>query len=126
MSDFGGLGGALMLSDQISTDRLFDSYRRAREAGQLALNDAAWRNHYNNLVGQYNRLLNDANRLADVQDRALNAQERRIAELTAANTSLETEVQRLKLEVITVRNLLALEREAYEYEKTLREQRKGV
>jgi len=115
-----------MLSQQLEMYRWEDHFRRAREGNALAANDGAWRNQYNNLVDRYNRLLRDANRLADVQDRALNAQERRIAELTAANTSLETEVERLRLEVITVRNLLALEREAYEYEKTLREQAKGV
>ena len=37
---FGGLAGALLLSDQISTDRLMDSFRRSREANGLALNDA--------------------------------------------------------------------------------------
>ncbi len=115
-----------MLSQQLSLYRMLDSFDQAQHHNRIAANDAAWRNRYNNLVDQYNRLLNDANRLADLQDRAVNAQQRRIAELTVANTSLETEVQRLRLEVITVRNLLALEREAYEYEKTLREQPKGV
>ena len=62
---------------------------RAREANNLALNDAAWRNQYNDLVNRYNRLLQDANRLADVQDRALNGKDGQIAELKATNAKLE-------------------------------------
>jgi hypothetical protein len=125
MSDLGGIGGALLLSDQISTDRLFDSFRRARETNNLALNDAAWRNQYNDLVNRYNALLRDANRLADVQDRALAGQDRQIAELKATNASLATEVQKLRLEVLSVRDLLDLKR-MVEEERTLREQSKGV
>jgi hypothetical protein len=82
MSD---LGGALMLSQQLSLYRMLDSFDQAQDHNRVAANDAAWRNQYDNLVDQYNRLLRDANRLADVQDRALNAQQRRIAELTAVN-----------------------------------------
>jgi TRAP-type mannitol/chloroaromatic compound transport system substrate-binding protein len=92
-----------MLSDQIATDRLFDAYRRAREASHLALNDAAWRNQYNNLVNQYNRLLRDANRLADVQDRALANNDRQIAELKATNAALLAQNEKLTLELASAK-----------------------
>jgi hypothetical protein len=132
MSDLGGIGGALLLSDQISTNRLFDSFRRAREANNLALNDAAWRNQYNDLVNRYNALARDANRLADVQDkalagrdRALAGQDREIAELKATNDSLAAEVKKLRLEVLSVRGQIDLMR-MIEEEKTMREQQNRV
>ena len=113
MPDLGGIGGALLLSDQISTDRLFDSLRRTREANNLALNDAAWRNQYNDLLNRYNALLRDANRLADVQDRALAGQDSQIAELKATNQSLESQVQHLRRELQMVRGLVDVERAIY-------------
>ena len=125
MSDLGGIGGALLLSDQIGTDRLFDSFRRAREANSLVLNDAAWRNQYNDLVNRYNQLLHDANRLADAHDKALNHQAQQIAEMKAANASLAAEVQQLRLELLSVRDILALQR-MVEEESGLRGQSKGV
>ena len=108
MSDLGGIGGALLLSDQISTDRLFDSFRRARETNNLALNDAAWRNQYNDLVNRYNALLRDANRLADVQDRALAGQDRQIAELKATNAALVAQTERLTVELASAKATVRL------------------
>jgi hypothetical protein len=117
MSDLGGIGGALLLSDQISTDRLFDSLRRAREASNLALNDAAWRNQYNDLVNRYNLLLQDANRLADVQDRALAGKDGQIAELKATNAALVAQTEKLTAELAdskaTVKFLRGLDRELH-------------
>jgi chromosome condensin MukBEF ATPase and DNA-binding subunit MukB len=104
MSDLGGIGGALLLSDQISTNRLFDSFRRAREANNLALNDAAWRNQYNDLVNRYNALARDANRLADVQDRRLSNQNQHIKDLEATNAMLATEVAQLKYDLANSRS----------------------
>jgi hypothetical protein len=125
MSDFGGLGGALLISQQLEAYRWEDHFRRGRADNALAANDAGWRNHYNDLVNRYNRLLQDANRLADVQDRALAGKDGQIAELKATNASLAAEVQRLRLEVLSVRGLLDLERRVEE-ERTLRAQSKGV
>jgi hypothetical protein len=99
VSDLGGIWGAVLLSDQISTDRMLDSFRRARQASELTLNDAAWRNQYDNLVNQYNRLLTDANRLADVHDRERAVKDAQIAELTAANSAHLGELQRLATEL---------------------------
>jgi hypothetical protein len=122
MSD---LGGAILLSQQLSLYRVLDSFDRAGDNSRATANDAAWRKQYNDLVNRYNALLHDANRLADVQDRALAGQDRQIAELKATNASLGAEVQRLRLEVLSVRGLLNLER-ILEEERTLRERQKGV
>ena len=111
MSDFGGLGGAFMLGQQLETYRWEDHFRRAREGNALSANDAAWRNHYNNLQNQYNRLLHDANRLADIQDRALNGKDAQIAELKAANDAQRNQIERLAVELADARadvNLLKL------------------
>ena len=126
MSDYSGLGGALLISQQLEIVPLGRPLpTRSRENNAQAANDAAWRNQYNDLVNRYNRLLQDANRLADVQDRALNGKDGQIAELKATNASLAAEVQRLRLEVLSVRGLLDLERRVEE-ERTLRAQSKGV
>jgi hypothetical protein len=124
MSDFGGLAGALMLSDQISTDRLMDSFRRSREANGLALNDAAWRNQFNDLVSRYNRLLADANKFARVSDETIETQAGTIADLKAANDALRAEKAQLSSRLVDVEGELAVLRaldkelhpEAYEYQ----------
>ncbi len=124
MSDFGGLAGALMLSDQISTDRLMDSFRRSREANGLALNDAAWRNQFNDLVSRYNRLLADANTFARVSDETIETQAGTIADLKAANDALRAEKAQLSSRLVDVEGELAVLRaldkelhpEAYEYQ----------
>jgi hypothetical protein len=113
MSDLGGIGGALLLSEQISTNRLFDSFRRAREANNLAVNDAAWRNQYNDLVNRYNALLRDANRLADVQDRGLNIQSQHIKDLKATNQAMASELHQLRQQLHIVRGVLDVERAMY-------------
>jgi len=124
MSDFGGLAGALMLSDQISTDRLMDSFRHSREANGLALNDAAWRNQFNDLVSRYNRLLADANKFARVSDETIETQAGTIADLKAANDALRAEKAQLSSRLVDVEGELAVLRaldkelhpEAYEYQ----------
>jgi chromosome segregation ATPase len=124
MSDFGGLAGALMLSDQISTDRLMDSFRRSREANGLALNDAAWRNQFNDLVSRYNRLLADANKFARASDETIETQAGTIADLKAANDALQAEKAQLSSRLVDVEGELAVLRaldkelhpEAYEYQ----------
>jgi hypothetical protein len=108
MSDFGGLAGALMLSDQISTDRLMDSFRRSREANGLALNDAAWRNQFNDLVSRYNRLLADANTFARVSDETIETQAGTIADLKAANDALRAEKAQLSSRLVDVEGELAV------------------
>ena len=77
-------------------------------------------------MNQYNRLLHDANLLADVKDKSLNSQALHIAELTDTNVSLAAEVQRLRLEVLSVRAQLNLERTVVEEERIRREQSGSV
>jgi hypothetical protein len=96
MSD---LGGAILLSQQLSLYRMLDSFDQARDNSRAAANDAAWRNQYNDLVNRYNRLLHDANRLADVQDRALNGQAGEIAELKETKAMMAAQIEKLTLEL---------------------------
>ena len=110
MSD---LGGAILLSQQLSLYRTLDSFDQARGNARAAANDAAWRNQYNDLVNRYNRLLQDANRLADVQDRTINSQAEQIAELTSENRTAAAQVQQLRQEVQIVRGVLDVERAMY-------------
>ena len=115
MSDLGGLGGALLLSHQISTDRLLDSYARARDANALSFNDAAWRNHYNDLVNRYNGLLADTNRLCRSHDAQIEAMDGsldalrgsvKILEAGQARVTAERDRAQLRYEI-----LLALHKE---------------
>jgi chromosome condensin MukBEF ATPase and DNA-binding subunit MukB len=94
-----GLGGALMISQQLEMYRWEDHFRRMRENNALAATDVAWRNQYNDLVNRYNALLRDANRLADVQDRGLNIQGQHIKDLEATNANLEARIKELTLDL---------------------------
>ena len=87
------------LSQQLAMYRTMDSRERNRADNSLALNDAAWRNRYDNLVNQYNRLLSDAHRLADVHDRERALKDRQIAELTAANRAHENRAEKTALDL---------------------------
>jgi hypothetical protein len=112
-----GSSGSWALSEQLALYRIMDGWERDRRDNSLALNDAAWRNQYGNLVNQYNRLLNDANRLADVHDRERALKDSQIAELAAANSSQQGELQRLAKE-------LAAEKESAKFLRgTIRELR---
>jgi hypothetical protein len=108
MSDFGGLGGALLISQQLEAYRWEDHFRRARADNALAANDAGWRNQYNDLVNRYNALLRDANRLADVQDRALAGKDGDIAELKATNAALVAQTERLTVELASAKATVRL------------------
>jgi hypothetical protein len=101
MSD---LGGAILLSQQLSLYRTLDSFNQARDHNRAVAHDAAWRNQYDNVVNQYNRLLNDANRLADVHDRERALKDAQIAELTAANSAQRGELQRLATELAAAKD----------------------
>jgi hypothetical protein len=107
MSD---LGGAILLSQQLSLYRMLDSFDQARDNSRAAANDAAWRNQYNDLVNRYNRLLQDANRLADAQDKSLNAQAGEIAELKATRAMMAAQIEQLKLRLASVEGDLAMAR----------------
>jgi hypothetical protein len=101
-----------------------DSFRRSREANGLALNDAAWRNQFNDLVSRYNRLLADANKFARVSDETIETQAGTIADLKAANDALRAEKAQLSSRLVDVEGELAVLRgldkelhpEAYAYQ----------
>ena len=115
MSSFDGLGGALLLSEQISSDRLLDSYRRAREGNALSLNDAAWRNQYNYLVNRYNALLADTNRICKSHDAQNEAMDGTIDGLRGTINEIKTREARLIVERDRLQSryelLLALQKE---------------
>jgi hypothetical protein len=123
MSDFGGLGGALLISQQLDLYRWEDYFARSREANAVALSDAAWRNQYNDLVNRYNRLLVDANKFAKLSDQTIATQAGTIADLKAANDALRAENEQLRSRLVDVEGELAVLRgldkelhpEAYEY-----------
>ena len=108
-----GSNDSWALSEQLALYRTLDTWDRNRADNLLALNDAAWRNHYDNLVNQYNRLLHDANRLADVQDRLVARQDEQIATLTGTVDYYAAQARQLRQEVQMVRGLLAVERAMY-------------
>jgi predicted RNase H-like nuclease (RuvC/YqgF family) len=108
MSDFGGLGGALLISQQLDLYRWEDYFARSRDANAVALSDAAWRNQYNDLVNRYNRLLADANKLAKLNDETIETQAGTIADLKAANDALRAEKEQLRSRLVDVEGELAV------------------
>jgi len=122
MSDF-GLGGAWLLSEQLAMYRRLDLKNRARDENALNLNDAAWRNQYNDLVNRYNCLIEDVNKYARLCDESVETQAGTIADLKAANAELRAEKEQLRSRLVDVEGELAVLRgldmelhpEAYEY-----------
>ena len=108
MSDFGGLGGALLISQQLDLYRWEDYFARSRDANAVALSDAAWRNQYNDLVNRYNRLLADANKLAKLNDETIETQAGTIADLKAANDALRAEKEQLRSRLVDVEGEMAV------------------
>jgi hypothetical protein len=97
----GGLGGWLLLSEQLSTDRFLNKLERARNNSELAIDNALLRREaeqivarYNQLVAEFNGLLRRATEVAREADR----KDVVIAELRHANTTLEAECDRLRQE----------------------------
>jgi hypothetical protein len=121
MSD---LAGTLVLGQQLALYRMLDSFDRARDNNGLVLNDAAWRNQYNDLVHRYNGLLADANKFAQVSDETIETQAGTIADLKAANDALRAEKAQLSSRLVDVEGELAVLRgldkelhpEAYAYQ----------
>jgi len=103
MSDFGGLGGALLLSEQISSDRLMDSYRRAREASALNASEHGWRRQYNDLVNRYNALLADANRLCQSHDAHVAVLSSTIDDEKAASKQAQAEADSLRQQLASLK-----------------------
>ncbi len=124
MSDFIGLDGAAVLSEQLALYRTLDARKLVRDSNALVMNDAAWRNQFNDLVSQYNRLLADANNFARLSDETIETQAGTIADLKAANDALRAEKAQLSSRLVDVEGELAVLRgldkelhpEAYYYQ----------
>ena len=108
MPSDGALAGALLLSEQLSTDRFLDRLDRNRANAQLTVDNAFLRRdaeqivaRYNELVADFNDLLRRATEVAKDSDRkdSVIAELKREAEaLRSAKTILEAECQRLRQE----------------------------
>ena len=104
----GGLGGWLLLSDQLSTDRFLDKLERARNNNELAIDNALLRRdgeqtvvRYNQLVAEFNDLLRRATEVAkeaDRKDAVIAELQHQAEELLSAKTALEAECERLRQE----------------------------
>jgi predicted nuclease with TOPRIM domain len=108
MPSDGGLAGALLLSEQLSTDRFLDRLERNRSTAQLTVDNALLRHdaeqivaRYNQLVAEFNDLLQrarDVAKEADRKDSTIAELEREAEALRNAKTVLEAECERLRQE----------------------------
>jgi chromosome segregation ATPase len=104
----GGIAGALLLSEQLSTDRFLDRLERNRANAELAVDNALLRHEATEIVARYNQLVADFNDLRRQAIEAAQEADRRgsaIAELQheaealrSARDTLETECERLRQE----------------------------
>jgi chromosome segregation ATPase len=102
----GGLGGWLLLSDQLSTDRFLDKLERNRENNELAIDNALLRRdaeqivaRYNQLVAEFNDLLRSATEVAaegDRKDSVIAGLQHEAEELRSGKAALEAECERLR------------------------------
>jgi predicted nuclease with TOPRIM domain len=108
MPSDGGLAGALLLSEQLSTDRFLDRLERNRSTAQLTVDNAVLRRdaeqivaRYNQLVAEFNDLLQRATEVAkeaDRKDSSIAELQREAEALRNAKTVLEAECARLRQE----------------------------
>jgi predicted nuclease with TOPRIM domain len=108
MPSDGGLAGALLLSEQLSTDRFLDRLEWNRANAQLTVDNALLRHdaeqivaRYNQLVAEFNDLLQRAREVAkeaDRKDSTIAELEREAEALRNAKTVLEAEYERLRQE----------------------------
>jgi predicted nuclease with TOPRIM domain len=108
MPSDGGLAGALLLSEQLSTDRFLDRLERNRSTAQLTVDNAVLRRdaeqivaRYNQLVAEFNDLLQRATEVAkeaDRKDSSIAELQREAEALRNAKTVLEAECARLRRE----------------------------
>jgi chromosome segregation ATPase len=104
----GGIAGALLLSEQLSTDRFLDRLERNRANAELAVDNALLRHEATEIVARYNQLVADFNDLRRQAIEAAQEADRRgsaIAELQheaealrSSRDTLETECERLRQE----------------------------
>ena len=92
MPSDGGLAGALLLSEQLSTDRFLDKLERNHANAELAVDNALLRHEATEIVARYNQLVADFNDLRrEAIEAALEADRR-----GAAIAELQHEVEALR------------------------------
>jgi predicted nuclease with TOPRIM domain len=106
MPSDGGLAGALLLSEQLSTDRFLDRLEWNRANAQLTVDNALLRRDAEQIVGRYNQLVAEFNDLlrratevakeADRKDSIIVELQREAEALRNAKTALEAECERLR------------------------------
>jgi len=104
MSDVGGLGGALLLSQQFEMYRWEDHFDRQRRSNDLAVDNAILRQQANQLVARYHQLVFDYNELlrramavakdSDHKTDAIRRLENTVRSLEAANAQLRLQAER--------------------------------
>ena len=108
MPSDGGLAGALLLSEQLSTDRLLDRLERNRANAEFAVDNALLRREAAEIVTRYNQLVADFNDLrrhaieaaqeADRRGSAISDLQHEAEALQREKDSLEAECARLRQE----------------------------
>jgi predicted nuclease with TOPRIM domain len=108
MPNDGALAGALLLSEQLSTDRFLDRLDRNRANAQITVDNALLRREteqiagrYNELVAEFNDLLRRATEVAkdsDRKDAVIAGLQQESEELRNAKAVLEAECERLRRE----------------------------
>jgi predicted nuclease with TOPRIM domain len=108
MPSDGALAGALLLSEQLSTDRFLDRLDRNRANAELTVDNALLRRdaeqiagRYNELVAEFNDLLRRATEVAkdsDRKDAVIAGLQQESEELRNGKAALEAECERLRRE----------------------------
>jgi hypothetical protein len=108
MPSDGALAGALLLSEQLSTDRFLDRLDRNRANAQLTVDNALLRRDAEQIVARYNELVADFNDLlrratevakdSDRKDSVIAELQREAEAVRNAKTLLEAECESLRQE----------------------------
>jgi small-conductance mechanosensitive channel len=114
MPDYGALGGALLISDQLSTYRVLDRLKRARDNNDLVIDNTILRRAVDEVVAQYNQLVHAFNELSQragavAEDNA--SKRAAVDRLEAANSNLRAERDQLKFRLLDVSTELAVLRQ---------------
>jgi hypothetical protein len=95
MSDYGALIGGQLVVDELFFQGWARDQANAKEATARSLNDAAWRNQYNDLVNRYNALLADTNRLCKSYEAQIEAMDGSIDALRGSVNEIKTREARV-------------------------------
>jgi predicted nucleic acid-binding Zn-ribbon protein len=108
MPSDGGLASALLLSEQLSTDRFLDKLERNHANAKLAVDNALLRHEATEIVARYNQLVADFNDLrseaieaaleADRRGAAIAALQHEVEALRRVKDALEADCERLRQE----------------------------